>query len=108
VARQDTVKTRAFCAADRWPYHPAAPILEAMDRDPDQASVGPPGRRSELPAPADAEAHRHDAEAHRSPGPASRGDRLLHAVLLVWGAVMGAAVLAGIIGFLVHFFQLQR
>jgi len=38
----------------------------------------------------------------------SRVDWLLHIVLLVWGAVMLAVVLVGIVGFLVYFFLLQR
>jgi hypothetical protein len=38
---------------------------------------------------------------------ATRWARVRHALLLVWGAVLVAAVLTGIVGFLVHFLLLQ-
>ena len=38
----------------------------------------------------------------------TRWDRVLHVVLLLWGASMLGIVLAGVIAFLVYFFLLQR
>ena len=41
-------------------------------------------------------------------GSLTRWDRVLHVVLLLWGASMLGIVLAGVIAFLVYFFLLQR
>jgi hypothetical protein len=81
-----------------------------MDHVPDHTSGGTSGRDPESDALVGEVARTlpDDAAARHQPGPPSRGDRLRHALLLMWGAVMGAAVLAGIVGFLVHFLLLQR
>ena len=46
--------------------------------------------------------------AGRDAGAATWGDRLRRLLLFAWGAVMLAIVLVGVVGFLVHFFLLQR
>lgn len=83
------------CVDDRRP-HPEAPG-EGRSRGaaPDRrAESGPEGG---------------GAGPHAMPDAApTRGDRVLHVLLLVWGAVMLGIVLVGVVGFLLHFFLLQR
>jgi hypothetical protein len=82
-----------------------------MDRVSDHTSGSPVGREPEPEGLPGRETHSLPdgaAAPGQQPGSPARGARIRHALLLVWGAVMVAAVLAGIVGFLVHFFLLQR
>ena len=68
-----------------------------MDREHAQSEGSPP--RGGGPASA--------AEGSADPGARDEGG-WRRVLLLVWGASMTAVVIAGIIGFLVYFFQLSR
>jgi hypothetical protein len=39
--------------------------------------------------------------------PATRWEALLYRLMLVWGFLLIAAIIVGIVGFLIHFFALQ-